>query len=98
MQKVEVKVAPAGMTPLLAYSLHKDGSEATTAAMVGNAWQANLPTGRYYFSLILTAPGQSAITITTTLDGASPRQVTDVLPGAPAEQISYPERWVVTVA
>jgi hypothetical protein len=65
--------------------------------MVADAWEGDLAAGVYYFSMTLTAAGQTAIEIVTSLDGVTTRDLKDTIPGPPSSAPSYTEIWVVTV-
>jgi len=98
MQHVKIVATPANLPWRLAYSTSADGSDPTTPAMVGGIWEGDLPTGVYYFSLTVTANGQTGCEIVVTRDGAQDRDLKFTVPGDPARPYDFPETWVMGVS
>ena len=98
MQNVKVTATPQGTDPLLAYSTDPTRSVPNTPPMVGGVWTADLNTGVYFFSLTVTAQGQTACEIVATTDGVTVRDIKYSLPGAPASMTTYTETWMISVA
>ncbi len=97
MQTIKIVATPSDKPWVLAYATTPDGQGAKTPKMVGGKWSDKLATGTYYFSLTVTANGQTSCEIVVTADGVGVRDLKYLVPGNPAMPVTFPEPWIMDV-
>jgi hypothetical protein len=98
MQHLKIVATPADKPWMLAFSTNPDGSGAVTPPMVGGQWEGDLAPATYFFSLTVTANGQTGCEIVVTKDGAPDRDLKFKVPGDPATPRDFPENWIEGVS